>query len=179
MNTFLLQRLTFLALLPLCTCSSWGLGARKPSATPDAPASAASVSAAAAPEDAQESAHQHRRHRRQPTMTGATTTNTKRSRQHRPDSESASRRTADSVVSIFVSSDITDGNAGDVVSILGDHPGHGEVSDSAVAVLAIPMSTARSMATPSPCREMELGPMRRSTAMSWPSADSCSATPLR
>jgi len=131
MNTFLLQRLTFLAVLPLCTLIVVAAaGAAEPAATPDAPASAAQ-----APEAAEEGAHRHHRfdwhHHRD-------------SNGHHPhgndrvnighDSNLPHGETADSVVSIFGSSTI-DGEAGDVVSIIGDTRVTGDVSDSAVAVL--------------------------------------------
>jgi uncharacterized RDD family membrane protein YckC len=131
MNTFLLQRLTFLAVLPLCTLIVVaGARAAEPVATPDAPASAAP-----APEAAEEGAHRHHRfdwhHHRD-------------SDGHHPrgndlvnighDSNLPRGETANSVVSIFGSS-TSDGEAGDVVSIVGDTRVTGEVSDSAVAIL--------------------------------------------
>src|SRR5579863_8905381 len=131
MNTFLLQRLTFLAVLPLCTLIVVAAAcAAEPVATPDAPASAA-----AAPEAAEEDARRHHRfawhHHRD-------------SDGHHPhgndlvnighDSTLPHGETANSVVSIFGSS-TSDGEAGDVVSIIGDTRVTGEVSDSAVAVL--------------------------------------------
>jgi len=131
MNTFLLQRLTFLAVLPLCTLIVVAAArAAEPAATPDAPASAA-----AAPEAAEEDARRHHRfawhHHRD-------------SDGHHPhandlvnighDSNLPHGETANSVVSIFGSS-TSDGEAGDVVSIIGDTRVTGEVSDSAVAVL--------------------------------------------
>src|SRR6266404_5584885 len=131
MNTFLLQRLTFLAVLPLCTLIVVAAArAAEPVATPDAPASAAP-----APEAAEEGAHRHHRfdwhHHRD-------------SDGHRPhgndlvnighDSNLPRGETANSVVSIFGSS-TSDGEAADVVSIIGDTRVTGEVSDSAVAIL--------------------------------------------
>jgi len=131
MNTFLLQRLTFLAVLPLCTLIVVAAArAAEPAATPDAPASAAP-----APEAAEERAHRHHRfdwhHHRD-------------SDGHHPhdndlvnighDSNLPHGDTANSVVSIFGSS-TSDGEAGEVVSIIGDTRVTGEVSDSAVTVL--------------------------------------------
>jgi uncharacterized RDD family membrane protein YckC len=135
MNTFLLQRLTFLAVLPLCTLLAIGAHGAEPSATPDAPASAASVSTAQAPGDTQESAHQHRRYDRH-----AHDDWRDHGEHHNDlinighDSNLPRGETADSVVSIFGSS-ISDGNAGDVVSILGDTRVAGAASGSAVSVL--------------------------------------------
>ena len=131
MNTFLLQRLTFLAVLPLCTLIVVAAArAAEPVATPDAPASAAP-----APEAVEEGAHRHHRfdwhHHRD-------------SDGHHPhgndlvnighDSNLPRGETANSVVSIFGSS-TSDGEAGDVVSIIGDTRITGEVSASAVAIL--------------------------------------------
>jgi uncharacterized RDD family membrane protein YckC len=107
MNTFLLQRLTFLAVLPLCTLLVIAAHGAEPSATPDAPASVA-------PGD-------HHHHSSDLVNIGR-------------DSNLPRGQTADSVVSIFGSS-TSDGEAGDVVSILGDTRVTGEVSDSAVAIL--------------------------------------------
>ena len=135
MNTFLLQRLTFLAVLPLCTLLVVGAHGAEPSATPDTPASAASVSTAPAPEDTVERAHRHRRYDRH------THDSWRDHDEHHNDlfnighdSNLPRGETADSVVSIFGSS-TSDGEAGDVVSILGDTRVTGEVSDSAVAIL--------------------------------------------
>jgi uncharacterized RDD family membrane protein YckC len=107
MNTFLLQRLTFLAVLPLCTLLVIAAHGAEPSATPDAPASVA-------PGD-------HHHHSSDLVNIGR-------------DSNLPRGQTAASVVSIFGSS-TSDGEAGDVVSILGDTRVTGEVSDSAVAIL--------------------------------------------
>jgi uncharacterized RDD family membrane protein YckC len=128
MNIFLFQRLTFLAVLPLCTLIVVAAArAAAPTATPDAPASVAP-----APEDTQEPAHWHRHfdwhdwhHHRDH---GNDLVNIGR------DSYLPHGQTADSVVSIFGSS-TSDGEAGDVVSILGDTRVTGEVSDSAMAIL--------------------------------------------
>jgi uncharacterized RDD family membrane protein YckC len=131
MNTFLLQRLTFLAVLPLCTLLVMAAHGAEPSATPDAPASVAP-----APDNTEEHAHRHGRfdwHARQDSD----------DHHHRHGSELVNighdsnlprGEMADSVVSIFGSS-TSDGEAGDVVSILGDTRVTGEVSDSAVAIL--------------------------------------------
>jgi uncharacterized RDD family membrane protein YckC len=131
MNIFLLQRLTFLAVLPLCTLIVVAAArAAEPPAAPDAPASVAP-----APKDTQERAdwhrhfdwhahhdwHHHHDH-------GNDLVNIGR------DSNLPHGQTVDSVVSIFGSS-TSDGEAGDVVSILGDTRVTGKVSDSAVAIL--------------------------------------------
>src|SRR6266481_4254800 len=115
MNTFLLQRLTFLAVLPLCTLIVVAAArAAEPVATSDAPASAASGAAAA-----EEGAHRHHRfdwhHHRD-------------SDGHHPhgndlvnighDSNLPRGETANSIVSIFGSS-TSDGEAAAVVSIIG------------------------------------------------------------
>src|SRR5450631_1476311 len=109
MNTFTLQRLTFLAVLPLCTvlviAAAHAAEPAAPSDTPsDAPASAV---------------HPHH---------GNDLVNIGR------DSNLPRGQSADTVVSIFGSS-TSDGDAIDVVSILGDTRITGEVSDSAVTVL--------------------------------------------
>jgi len=93
MNTFLLQRLTFLAVLPLCTL----------------------IVVAAARADG------HHPHGNDLVNIGH-------------DSNLPRGETANSVVSIFGSS-TSDGEAGDVVSIIGDTRITGEVSASAVAIL--------------------------------------------
>jgi uncharacterized RDD family membrane protein YckC len=131
MNTFLLQRLTFLAVLPLCTLIVIAAAqAAEPPATPDAPASVAP-----APEDTEERAHRHRRfdwHAHHDWHDDHEDGNSLVNIGH--DSNLPRGQTADSVVSIFGSS-TSDGEAGSVVSILGDTRVTGEVSDSAVAVL--------------------------------------------
>jgi uncharacterized RDD family membrane protein YckC len=131
MNTFLLQRLTFLAVLPLCTLIVVGAArAAEPAATPDAPASAA-----AAPEAAEEGAHRHHRfdwHHHRDSDGHHRHGNDLVNIGH--DSNLPRGETANSVVSIFGSS-TSDGEAGDVVSILGDTRVTGEVSDSAVTIL--------------------------------------------
>ena len=130
MNTFTLQRLTFLAVLPLCTLIVIGAAcAAEPAVTPDPPA------AAPASEDTQgrvdwhddlerhihRSWHVHRDHGNDIVNIGH-------------DSILPLGQHADSVVSVFGSS-TSEGDAGDVVSIFGDTRITGEVSDSAVAVL--------------------------------------------
>src|SRR5216684_4258805 len=130
MNTFLLQRLTFLAVLPLCTLIVVAAArAAEPVATPDAPASAAP-----APEAVEEGAHRHHRfdwhHHRD-------------SDGHHPhgndlvnighDSNLPRGQTADSVVSIFGSS-TSEGEAGNVVSVFGNTYIDGEVEGDAVSV---------------------------------------------
>jgi uncharacterized RDD family membrane protein YckC len=131
MNTFLLQRLTFLAVLPLCTLIVVAAAhAAEPSAAPDAPASVAP-----APQDTEERAHRHRRfdwHARRDSDDHHHHGNDLVNIGH--DSNLPRGQTANSVVSIFGSS-TSDGEAGDVVSILGDTRVTGEVSDSAVAIL--------------------------------------------
>jgi len=131
MNTFLLQRLTFLAVLPLCTLIAVAAArAAEPAATPDAPASAA-----AAPEAAEEGAHRHHRfdwHHHRDSDGRHPHGNDLVNIGH--DSNLPHGETANSVVSIFGSS-TSDGEAGDVVSIIGDTRVTGEVSDSAVTIL--------------------------------------------
>jgi uncharacterized RDD family membrane protein YckC/cytoskeletal protein CcmA (bactofilin family) len=131
MNTFLLQRLTFLAVLPLCTLIVVAAArAAEPAATPDAPASAAP-----APQAPEDGAHRHHRfewHHHRDSDGHHPHGNDRVNIGH--DSNLPHGETADSVVSIFGSSTI-DGEAGDVVSIIGDTRVTGDVSDSAVAVL--------------------------------------------
>ena len=131
MNTFTLQRLTFLAVLPLCTLI--GLGAARAADQPVAPEPPAP--AAPALEDTQEhsdwhddflrhthrSGHGHRNYGNEIVNIGH-------------DSNLPRGQHADSVVSVFGSS-TSEGDAGDVVSIFGDTRITGEVSDSAVAIL--------------------------------------------
>jgi uncharacterized RDD family membrane protein YckC len=137
MNTQVLQRLTYLALLPLCTLIVMTAArAAEPPAAPDAPASAAP-----APEDAEgrmdwqdrfdrydRSGWNPRRGRHARHQYGTEVVNIGE------DSNLRRGETADSVVSVFGSSS-SDGEAGDVVSILGDTRVTGTVSDNAVAVL--------------------------------------------
>jgi uncharacterized RDD family membrane protein YckC len=143
MNTSLLQRLTFLALLPLCTLAVITASrAAEPPATAGAPSAVAPAPAAPAPaadasddsEDADRHADwqdspegHHHRYRYHHHEHGDDVVNIG------SDSNLASGQKADSVVSIFGSS-TSDGEAGDVVSIFGDTRVTGEVHDSAVAV---------------------------------------------
>jgi uncharacterized RDD family membrane protein YckC len=124
MNTFTLQRLTFLAVLPLCTvlvmAAAHAAEAPAPSDTPsDAPASAVTGWQDTPDRPDHRSRHPHH---------GNDLINIGR------DSNLPRGQTADTVVSIFGSS-TSDGDALDVVSILGDTRITGEVSDSAVTVL--------------------------------------------
>jgi uncharacterized RDD family membrane protein YckC len=128
MKTRALQRLTCLAVLPLCTLIVMAAArAADPPAAPDAPASAAP-----APDDAfdrhdrpgwhsRRGRHARREYGSEVVNVGA-------------DSNLRRGETADSVVSVFGSSS-SDGEAGDVVSVLGDTRVTGTVSDDAVAVL--------------------------------------------
>src|SRR5260370_12121709 len=130
MNTFLLQRLTFLAVLPLCTLLVMTAHGAEPSATPDAPASVTP-----APEDTEERGDRHRRfdwHAHHDWHDHHHHGNDLVNIGH--DSNLPRGQTANSVVSIFGSS-TSDGEAGDVVSILGDTRVTGEGSDRAGAVL--------------------------------------------
>ena len=148
MNTSLLQRLTFLAVLPLCTLAVIGASrAAEPPATADAPSTVAAAPAATAPaaaasaadasdesEDADRDAdwqdsfeEHHHRNRHHQAEHGDDVFNIG------GNSDLASGRKAGSVVSLFGSSS-NDGEAGDVVSIFGDTRVTGEVHDSAVAV---------------------------------------------
>lgn len=137
MNTQMLQRLTYLAVLPLCTLIVMAAArAAEPPAAPDAPASVAP-----APEDADgqtdwqdrfdrhDRSGWHSRHGRH-----ARHENGNEVVNIGDDSNLRRGETADSVVSVFGSSS-SDGEAGDVVSILGDTRVTGTVSDNAVAVL--------------------------------------------
>ena len=109
MNTYTLQRLTFLAVLPLCTMLVLAAHAAEPQAV-------AEPQAAAGP-----TAHRHSHQGNDVVNIGS-------------DSLLPRGESADSVVSIFGSS-TSEGDAGDVVSIFGDNHITGAVSDSAVAVL--------------------------------------------
>jgi uncharacterized RDD family membrane protein YckC len=143
MNTSLLQRLTFLAVLPLCTLAVITASrAAEPPATAAAPNTVASAPAAPAPaadasddsedadrhtdwQDSLEEHHHRNRHRHHEHGNDVVNIGS--------DSDLASGQKADSVVSIFGSS-TSDGEAGDVVSIFGDTRVTGEVHDNAVAV---------------------------------------------
>ena len=145
MNTSLLQRLTFLAVLPLCTLAVITASrAAEPPATADAPSTVAPVPAAPAPApaaDASDDSEDADRHADwQDSLEGHHHRNRYHHHEHGDDvvnigsdSNLASGQKADSVVSIFGSS-TSDGEAGDVVSIFGDTRVTGEVHDSAVAV---------------------------------------------
>jgi uncharacterized RDD family membrane protein YckC len=120
MNTFTLQRLTFLAVLPLCTVLVIAAAhAAEPPAPSDAPASAV---------PAWQDTPDRPDHRSWRPHHGNDLVNIGR------DSNLPRGQSADTVVSIFGSS-TSDGDAGNVVSILGDTRITGEVSDSAVTVL--------------------------------------------
>jgi len=123
MNTFMLRR--FITLTLIAFLAATAAQAAEPAAAADTAASAAP-----APEETPEHAddwHAHHRghghHKNGNDMVNIG-----------HDSTLGQGETADSVVSVFGSS-TSDGNAGDVVSILGDTRITGEVSDSAVAVL--------------------------------------------
>jgi uncharacterized RDD family membrane protein YckC len=157
MNTSLLQRLTFLALLPLCTLAAiTAVRAAEPPATarapstvapaPATPTPAAPAPVAAAPAaDADASDHTDEADRHsdwQDSIEGHGHGHRHRHHQDEHDndvvnigsnSNLASGEQADSVVSIFGSS-TSDGEAGNVVSVFGDTRVTGEVHDSAVAV---------------------------------------------
>ena len=117
MNTSLLRRLISVAavtltVLPLCALIAVSTAQ---AAEPDA----ADVQEPAAPPH--HHSHQHRDHGNDVVNIGS-------------DSHLARGEHADSVISVFGSS-TSDGDAGDVVSVLGDTRVSGELSDSAVAVL--------------------------------------------
>jgi uncharacterized RDD family membrane protein YckC len=148
MKTHLLQRLTFLAVLPLCTMIVIAAAqAAAPPATPEATAPSAPPPAASAPEDTdgrtdwQDNADSHDRFDRHD-RSGWRARHDWHSRHGHGnelinighDSNLPRGQTADSVVSIFGSS-TSDGAAGNVVSILGDTRVTGAVSDCAVAIL--------------------------------------------
>ena len=115
MNTYTLQRLTFLTVLPLCTMLVLAAHAAEPPAAADPQAAAEPQTAADPP------AHRHSHPGNDVVNIGS-------------DSLLPRGESADSVVSIFGSS-TSEGDAGDVVSIFGDNRITGAVSDSAVAVL--------------------------------------------
>ena len=123
MNTFMLRR--FIALTLIALLAATAAQAAEPAAAPDPAASAAPAPEETPqhPEDwhAQHRGHGHHKNGNDMVNIGH-------------DSTLGQGETADSVVSVFGSS-TSDGNAGDVVSILGDTRITGEVSDSAVAVL--------------------------------------------
>ena len=143
MKTLLLQRLTFLAVLPLCTMMVIAAAhAAAPSSSPDPPAPATSP-----PNDTHDgtdwqddagSRDRVDRHDR----SGWRARHDRHGRHGHGnelvnighDSNLPRGQSADSVVSIFGSS-TSDGEAGDVVSILGDTRVTGPTSDGAVAVL--------------------------------------------
>ncbi len=136
MNTPMLQRLTYVV-LPLCTLIVMALArAAEPPSTPDTPASVAP-----APEDTQERMGWHDRFDRHD-QSGWNSRHGRHSHHEYgselvnigDDSNLRRGETADSVVAVFGSS-TCDGEAGDVVSILGDTRVTGTVSDNAVAVL--------------------------------------------
>jgi uncharacterized RDD family membrane protein YckC len=148
MNTSLLQRLTFLAVLPLCTLAVITASrAAEPPATADAPSTVAPAPAAPAPAapapaaDASDDSEDADRHADwQDSLDGHHHRNRHHHHEHGndvvnigSDSDLASGQKADSVVSIFGSS-TSDGEAGDVVSIFGDTRVTGDVHDNAVAV---------------------------------------------
>jgi uncharacterized RDD family membrane protein YckC len=109
MNTYTLQRLTFLTVLPLCTMLVLAARAAEPPAPAEPPAAA------------DPPAYRHSHQGNDVVNIGS-------------DSLLPRGESADSVVSIFGSS-TCEGDAGDVVSIFGDNRITGAVSDSAVAVL--------------------------------------------
>lgn len=130
MNTYLLQRFTYLAVLPLCLLLVLGVArGAEPSAVLEAPASAAVSDESSEHMDWQDEAGshgQHARHKHQSQNNDLVNVG--------HDSTLSSGQKADSVVSVFGSS-TSDGEAGEVVSVLGDTRVTGPVSDSAVAVM--------------------------------------------
>jgi uncharacterized RDD family membrane protein YckC len=153
MKTLLLQRLTFLAVLPLCTMMVIAAAhAAAPPAIPDTPAHTAAPSSSPDPtapatsppndstdwQDNADSRDRVDRHDR----SGWRARHDRHGRHGHGnelvnighDSNLPRGQSADSVVSIFGSS-TSDGEAGDVVSILGDTRVTGPTSDGAVAVL--------------------------------------------
>jgi uncharacterized RDD family membrane protein YckC len=123
MNTFMLRR--FIAPTLIALLAATAAQAAEPAAAPDTAASTAPAPEETPqhPEDwhAHHRGHGHHKNGNDMVNIGH-------------DSTLGQGETADSVVSVFGSS-TSDGNAGDVVSILGDTRITGEVSDSAVAVL--------------------------------------------
>jgi uncharacterized RDD family membrane protein YckC len=142
MNTHMLQRLTFLAVLPLCTAIV--LAATQATASAQATAAAQTAetratadppsSAAPAAEDSDEPSDWNDRFERRHQVRHHHHDNGNDLVNIGHDSNLPRGLKADSVVSVFGSS-TSDGEAGDVVSVLGDTRVTGEVSDSAVAVL--------------------------------------------
>ncbi len=137
MNTYLLQRFTYLAVLPLCLLLVLGTArGAEPSAVPVQSAAAETPASAAAVSD--ESSD----HKDWHAETGTDAHHARRKHQSQNndlvnvghDSILSSGQRADSVVSVFGSS-TSDGEAGEVVSVLGDTRVTGPVSDSAVAVM--------------------------------------------
>jgi uncharacterized RDD family membrane protein YckC len=145
MNTSLLQRLTFLAVLPLCTLAVITASrAAEPPATADAPSTVAPAPAAPAPAAAADASDDSEDADRHADWQDSLEEHHHRNRHHHHEhggdvvnigsnSDLASGQKADSVVSIFGSS-TSDGEAGDVVSVFGDTRVTGEVHDNAVAV---------------------------------------------
>jgi len=140
MNT-LSQRLTCLAVLPLCAMIVMTAHAAEPPATSDAPASAAPASDAPASDDTHDRLDGHDRM----DWRGRFDWRARHARHGNHeygsnlvsighDSNLPHGQTAGSVVSIFGSS-TSDGEAGNVVSILGDTRATGSVRDNAVAIL--------------------------------------------
>src|SRR3984885_1289583 len=132
MNTFMLRRFISVTMVSAAALALIGLlsATAAPAAEPPAAADTAASAAPSTdeetpdhPEDwgAHRSWHNHHKNGNDRVNIGRDTT-------------LQEGETADSVVSVFGSS-TSDGNAGDVVSILGDTRVTGEVSDSAVAVL--------------------------------------------
>ena len=129
MKTSPLQRVSFLAALPLCTLIVMAAAqAAEPPAAPEPADTAASAAADDGHSDWQDALERHDHHSRH------------RHHEHGndvvnigSDSTLASGQKADSVVSVFGSSS-SDGEAGDVVSIFGDTKITGQVHDCAVAV---------------------------------------------
>jgi uncharacterized RDD family membrane protein YckC len=132
MNTFMLRRFISVTMVSAAALALISLlGATAAQATE--PPAAADTAASAAPAPVEETSDQSEdwnahRARRNHHRNGNDLVNIGH------DSTLREGETADSVVSVFGSS-TSDGNAGDVVSILGDTRVTGEVSDSAVAVL--------------------------------------------
>jgi uncharacterized RDD family membrane protein YckC len=132
MNTFMLRRfisLTMASAAALALISLLAATAAQ-AAEPPAPADTAASAAPSAVEETPDHPEDWNAHhpRRSHHRNGNDLVNIGH------DSALREGETADSVVSVFGSS-TSDGNAGDVVSILGDTRVTGEVSDSAVAVL--------------------------------------------
>ena len=132
MNTFMLRRfisLTMVSAAALALFSSLGATAAQ-AAEPPAAADTAASAAPAAVEEAPDHPEDWNAHH--PRRSHHKNSNDLFNIGH--DSTLREGETADSVVSVFGSS-TSGGNAGDVVSILGDTRVSGEVSDSAVTIL--------------------------------------------